>query len=211
MPEAPSHIAMKPARPEDAPMIARMWWDTFPLKFGHILGECGPEFLEGWLKRDPSVFQSVYIAWESGHPAGYIQISGVHHVFFAHIGPLWTILQEMYGIGGAMKRMLQFCIGELGNILMASDLYIYMLGVAAQARGKGVGWHLLTFAEEQAVAQGRKRLKLTVVGENATAIRLYERYGFAKGRLHGSRLLNWAYGSNSYYVMIKHEVRKPTE
>ena len=59
------------------------------------------------------------------------------------------------------------------------ETYIEQIGVAAAARGKGVGKKLLQWAEDQAKAseRGNKMLSLAVIDGNP-ARRLYERVGF---------------------------------
>ena len=59
------------------------------------------------------------------------------------------------------------------------ETYIEQIGVAAAARGKGVGKKLLQWAEDQAKAseRGNKLLSLAVIDGNP-ARRLYERVGF---------------------------------
>jgi RimJ/RimL family protein N-acetyltransferase len=54
------------------------------------------------------------------------------------------------------------------------------LMVAASARRQGVGWALLDQAVEWARAAGVRKLELHVFPHNEPAIRLYERFGFAR-------------------------------
>lgn len=54
------------------------------------------------------------------------------------------------------------------------------LMVAAGARRRGVGWALLEQAVEWARASGVSKLELHVFPHNEPAIRLYERFGFAR-------------------------------
>jgi RimJ/RimL family protein N-acetyltransferase len=54
------------------------------------------------------------------------------------------------------------------------------LMVAAAARRRGVGWALLEQAVEWAQASGVRKLELHVFPHNEPAIRLYERFGFAR-------------------------------
>ena len=62
------------------------------------------------------------------------------------------------------------------------EAYVEMIGVAAAARGKGIGKALLGWAEAKAREGGCTELSLSVLNGNP-AIRLYERYGFkAMGR-----------------------------
>ena len=57
------------------------------------------------------------------------------------------------------------------------EAYVEMIGVAAAARGKGIGKALLGWAQAKAREGGCTELSLTVLNGNP-AIRLYERFGF---------------------------------
>jgi len=67
-----------------------------------------------------------------------------------------------------------------GGSLRRSRATAYVvIGVLAQAAGRGIGTRLLTQARAWAAACGLHRLELTVMAHNTRAIRLYERMGFA--------------------------------
>jgi RimJ/RimL family protein N-acetyltransferase len=54
-----------------------------------------------------------------------------------------------------------------------------VIGVRADAAGRGIGTGLLRHAKDWAAAHGLHRLELTVMAHNTRAIRLYERMGFS--------------------------------
>jgi len=54
-----------------------------------------------------------------------------------------------------------------------------VIGVRADAAGRGIGTGLLQHAKDWAAAHGLHRLELTVMAHNSRAIRLYERMGFS--------------------------------
>ncbi len=54
-----------------------------------------------------------------------------------------------------------------------------VIGVRADAAGRGIGSGLLRSAKDWAAAHGLHRLELTVMAHNSRAIRLYERMGFS--------------------------------
>jgi len=63
---------------------------------------------------------------------------------------------------------------------------LYSLAVAAHARGAGLGRALLAAAEAAARARGCESMRLEVRVDNAPAIALYERHGYARGsRIRG--------------------------
>jgi ribosomal protein S18 acetylase RimI-like enzyme len=66
---------------------------------------------------------------------------------------------------------------------LAACPYISTIGVAADARGRGVGSQLLRFAERHFIA--RRHLFLLVSSFNERAQRLYRRHGYERvGELH---------------------------
>jgi RimJ/RimL family protein N-acetyltransferase len=79
-----------------------------------------------------------------------------------------------------------------GGSLRRSRATAYLvMGVLAQAAGRGIGTELLRQAKSWAVARGLHRLELTVMAHNTRAIRLYERMGFSvEGRRAECLLIN---------------------
>jgi RimJ/RimL family protein N-acetyltransferase len=62
----------------------------------------------------------------------------------------------------------------------AHGLYIGGIAVHPQYAGKGYGLQLMEAIKTKAIAEGYKRLELSVATINEKAIRLYERAGFEK-------------------------------
>ena len=58
------------------------------------------------------------------------------------------------------------------------------MGIAADFRGKGVGWRLLDATVTAAHEAGLTRIELEVFSSNTGAIKLYERYGFVHEGVH---------------------------
>jgi len=57
---------------------------------------------------------------------------------------------------------------------------LYSIAVAHGARGRGVGEALLAAVEDAALHRGARRMRLEVRHDNAAAMRLYERRGYAR-------------------------------
>jgi ribosomal-protein-alanine acetyltransferase len=57
---------------------------------------------------------------------------------------------------------------------------LYSIAVADGARGRGIGEALLTAVERAARRRGAARMRLEVRQDNAAAMRLYERRGYAR-------------------------------
>jgi len=61
---------------------------------------------------------------------------------------------------------------------------IYVLGVAPEAQGRGVGKFLTEYAMAQMHTQGAEAMDLYVEGDNAPALATYTAYGFTKAVAH---------------------------
>lgn len=57
--------------------------------------------------------------------------------------------------------------------------YVAAMAIKESHRGRGIGGRLLALAEAQAQERGLAKMSLIVIENNTTAIRLYERNGFA--------------------------------
>lgn len=196
-------ITLRPVESGDASAMARLWWAAFYEKLGHVLGDHGPSFLAEWFSEDLSILQGTTVAVSSGTPVGYIHLSGQGRPSAGAAPGLWRVIRRHFGFWASVRRVFQFWISEWGNLYAGDTLYIYMIGVDDACRGQGIGGRLLTFAEEEARRQGKRRMKLGVIRKNTGAIRLYERFGFVKGPLHRTTIGGWAIHVPEYYEMVK--------
>lgn len=196
-------MIIAPARPEDSAAVARLWVDAFGATLGFILGEQQRPFLETWLAQDPGLFDNTTLAVLDGKAIGYIQIEMVERKRRARVGVLCRLLFRCFGPAGGAKRLLQFWVTEWGHRYSEEDLYIFMIGVDASWRGRGVGCLLLQHAEKEARRLGKRRLRLGVVENNHAARRLYESVGFRTVYRGRNPFLRWAEGVSGYEVMVK--------
>lgn len=107
-------------------------------------------------------------------------------------GPIWIASLENQPVGtvSAVKR--------------SNDLYVRSLVVAPPARGHDIGTVLLRQVERFAIAVGCRRLVLSTTPFLTRAIRLYERYGFARAFEGPSEL----FGTPLFTMVL--DVRPPT-
>jgi RimJ/RimL family protein N-acetyltransferase len=78
-----------------------------------------------------------------------------------------------------------------------------VIGVLAEASGKGVGTGLLEEAKRWAAARGLRRIELNVMAHNHRAIALYERVGFVyEGRRVDCLLIDGKFFDELYMAMI---------
>ena len=83
------------------------------------------------------------------------------------------------------------------------EFIVDSLVVSPVARGLGIGTRLMARAEDKARAMGKGTMSLGVIGENAGAIRLYERIGFKTTRVWRGRWLELAIRSKEVRRMEK--------
>ena len=78
-----------------------------------------------------------------------------------------------------------------------------VIGVLAEAGGKGVGTGLLEEAKRWAAGRGLRRIELNVMAHNHRAIALYERAGFVhEGRRADCLLIDGKFLDELYMAMI---------
>lgn len=114
----------------------------------------------------------------------------------------WQAARDAYGTLSAAWRVPLLAL--LQHRPKPGELCIEFLAVAPEARGKGVGGVLLTFAEQLARVRGHDRVTLEVVDSNPRAKALYERSGF---RVYTTRRIppgmRWLFGFAAYDAMVR--------
>ena len=85
----------------------------------------------------------------------------------------------------------------------ADEVYIEMLGVAMDWRGRGIARTLMNHAETVARATGVNPLTLEAVSDNTPAILLYRQQEFKIRRQRRNIVLKWLTGHPGYLEMAK--------
>lgn len=101
-------------------------------------------------------------------------------------GPVWVAVQTAH------------LVGTVAAVPKREVLYIRSMAVLPHIRGQGIAEQLLRVIESYAAAEQYRRLCLSTTPFLASAIRLYERYGFRQGN-EGRRDL---FGT-SLFTMVK--------
>ena len=83
------------------------------------------------------------------------------------------------------------------------EFVVDVVAVSEASRGLGLGTALMERAEDRAREMGKRRMTLQVIGENAGAIRLYERLGFRTVRAQGGFLVRLAAQTSEVRTMEK--------
>ena len=88
-------------------------------------------------------------------------------------------------------------LGAMEHASAADELYIEMIAVSPEARGKGVGRALMQEAEQRCRKLGKNRLTLQVVDTNPRAKKLYEEMGFRTIKTYSvqpwGRIVGWTF------------------
>lgn len=77
-------------------------------------------------------------------------------------------------------------VGYAGLFAVPPDADVQTVAVAPAAQGRGLGERLVRALADEAIRRGCTRLLLEVRADNAPALRLYERLGFARDGLRRS-------------------------
>lgn len=162
-------LRVRPAAPEDAPVIAR------------ILAEAFAEFRS--LYTDAAFFtttpDSVEVAARLQHGPTWIALRAQHA---AHV--------DQADQADRVNQVEQ-PVGTVSGLIAPDALYIRSMAVVPAGRGLGVGLLLLEHAQQFAIAQRCPRMRLTTTSFLSRAIHLYERFGFRRcgiADLHGTPL-----------------------
>ncbi len=112
-------------------------------------------------------------------------------------GPDAVVRLACEGSEDASGSLLGFCVVSLEQDGEASLGYVTTLDVDPLHRGRGVATTLMTALEAIVAARGVWSMSLHVYAENAAAIKLYERLGYARERrepdFYGAGFDGWLY------------------
>ena len=150
------------------------------------------------LFRDSVDTTSCLSALVDGQFAGLLTIRTDGQEFYhLNVGALFTRFSPLR----ALRMLLNLLL--LADELKGDEFVVETLAVDPAYRGRGVGTALLQKAEARAGAMGKYTMSLGVVGENAGAIRLYERLGYRRTYTWDGYLVRLATGSAAVHRMEK--------
>ena len=90
-----------------------------------------------------------------------------------------------------------------GRGAKSDEFVVDVVAISEASRGLGLGTALMERAEDRAREMGKRKMTLQVIGENAGAIRLYERLGFRTVRTQGGFLVRLAVKATDVRTMEK--------
>ena len=150
------------------------------------------------LFRDSVDTTSCLSALVDGQFAGLLTIRTDGQEFYhLNMGVLFTRFSPLR----AIRMLLNLLLLTEGS--KADEFVVDSLAVDPAYRGMGIGTALLQKAEARARSMGKYTMSLGVVGENAGAIRLYERVGYRRTYTWDGYLVRLATGSAEVHRMEK--------
>lgn len=112
-------------------------------------------------------------------------LAALDRMIFGHLAYPYFVLRQMFDVHRGELLVLDQAGGLRGySIAVRSTTrglaWFLGLGVEPESRGRGYGRRLAETSLNRLRAQGLDRVRLTVDGENAAAVRLYLRLGFVR-------------------------------
>lgn len=196
-------ITLRAATAVDAGVLARLWVETFPDKFGPVLGQKAEVVLRDWFRLSRRHLQTTTLAEIEQDVAGFIVLETPGSPCPDDGRWLWHALQLHNGLAGALRGLLLMLAINNNHRRRPDEVYVELLGVTPAWQGQGIARHLLNHAEAIARTQNINQLCLNVVTDNVPALCLYEKRGFQVKARQRSRLLQWITGHPGYYEMVK--------
>jgi ribosomal protein S18 acetylase RimI-like enzyme len=154
--------------------VADILYDSFEHKFRICFGAKNKflPFASSCLRDDRN-----FVAFEDGIPVG---VAGL--IFSGKTFLEANLYHTVRAYGLEAVRIGIFALPFIINTVPKTDVFLDVLAVSADERGKGIGSKLVQGVIDYARSNGFYRVTLTVTETNHKARRLYERIGFKATR-----------------------------
>jgi len=203
------HTLIRRATPDDAKACAPLILETGPEMFAHMLGAGRRRLVqvlaEVFVVPDHAFsYQHAFVAERDGAVIGcMIAYPGFQSLWLSmRLSAVFLRVLALRELARSAWRAVDFFGLEPG--IKGRDYYVQSLAVVEAARGQGVGWQMLAWAEEQGRQARCTQLAIDVVEENPRARSLYEKFGFRLVRTKAARRrLRKATGISASHRMVK--------
>lgn len=182
--------------PDEAPEIAALFWQAFGPKLGRLLG---PEpAARAYLAAVLQPRQALVARRGNGPPLGF---AGVKQGAVGLMAGGLRELRDSYGLFGTLWRAP--LLDLMANEAAPGTVVLDGIGVAACARGQGIGTALIEALHHEARQTGARQVRLELVEDNLRARALYERLGFRAAGRHRLGLTAPLLGHKRTVVMVR--------
>jgi len=192
---------MRIARYEDIDAYLEIEFDAFYNKLGPLFGnrrDDAYKIMKGEMIDNLDTGRYLN-AIEDDRLLGIIELITIENTkTFRKNFPLY--LKHLGLIGAIRSFFLTFL--DLPDI-DANTLYISALAVGKDARRRGIGAAMLSYAEYIASSRGKSKLTLWVANENKTAYMLYRKMGFYQLIFRSSWIAEKYFGYRDWVFMCK--------
>ena len=196
-------VSLRAARPDDDVILARLWVQTFPDKFGPLLGRKAEGIITDWFRLSQRHMETTTVAEIDGVAVGYIVLHTPTTPALEDEEIFWQALRLHYSWWRAGWRILLLSWLDSDYPMGRNEIYIEMVGVDPAWRGQGIATELLAYAESVAREERAKAVSLSVLCNNQTAIRLYQKHGFHIMQTQHNFVLRLITGEAGYHEMVK--------
>jgi ribosomal protein S18 acetylase RimI-like enzyme len=201
-------LTFRQAEPGDAHIAGPLVFDTFPKAAAFIVGLGSADRANAILERIFAFpghrfsYEETKLAVYQGRVIGLLMSYPARRLRKLDRRTDRLILKQ-YRLRGKLALVIRTWPLLFMNKINRDEYVIGNLAVKKRYRGRGVGAHLLTYAEEQAQAAGLQKLALRVAIENQGARALYERFGFKTDAIYLESNQRVPHAGAGYRRMVK--------
>lgn len=198
-------FTIRPAEPDDDPVIAALVVEGFLDKFRPIFGkrmDHSVKVMEKWIQLEHASGGVESLVADSG--AEIVASVGVRTADSREdvlARGLWRALTRNLGLPRAMWATTLLSYPRYSS--PASEAYVERLVVTPEFRNRGIARGLLVAAEERGRESGKKTVGLHVSGNNIPAQRLYEAEGYEEVSRQRSLLTGYFLGIRDWLYLKK--------
>lgn len=178
----PASLRIRPALASDSLLAAQVFYMSMGGLADHLFENSETpisSIFDELFQRDAGRFGRTIsvVAEMDGQPLGMLvscsgaRLNWLNVKSFRHFFPV-------LGFKGALNFMLRGINLPGGVEAMRDEYYLSNLGILPAAQGRGIGSHLLQYAEAQAKKERLSKCSLIVGLHNPNAFRLYQRSGY---------------------------------
>jgi ribosomal protein S18 acetylase RimI-like enzyme len=207
-------IDIRPSRPEDADLLARLIHLTMGIEADWLFGR-GKDHpalqVISELSRYPENRVShtlAHLAERNGQAVGLLLSYPGAQLTRLNLMTGWHLLKTQGLLATLRLAGIQPAYGNLKECA-GDEYYVSNLAVLPDFEGQGIGTRMMAYAEELALSTGLQKCSLIVAFNHEHARKLYERLGYKITRTVLSGHPKIAEGSGGYHRMVKNLVPVP--